>query len=60
MPSMPKSAAIIADFPGLQLTIDPRDIEDGGAEVQINACSLNQGELTVRRGVKEVVFEVPA
>jgi len=45
------------DFPGLMLNVDPRDYPPGAAEEQENIACILMGELTVRRGMKEVVFE---
>ena len=57
MAQLPRAAAEIRDFGGLVNNVDPRDLEDGMAEVQINCCSILLGELTVRRGLLEVSFE---
>jgi len=46
----------MVDFPGIQ-DVDPRDLEPGAAEVQVNACSLIQGRLDVRLGYRQVTFE---
>ncbi len=48
----------IADFPGL--TDVPRsgvNLPPGAGVEQLNACSIIEGELLVRRGIKEVKFE---
>lgn len=45
------------DFPGLVKNTEPRDVPPGGAEEQINACSLVVGELTVRHGYRMVQFD---
>ena len=53
-----KPATTISDFPGM--TNDPRSSINqvpGTAAEQVNACSLIQGELSVRRGLREVTFE---
>ena len=47
-----------ADFPGR--TDVPRsgtNLQPGSGTEQMNACSILEGELAVRRGVKEVYFE---
>lgn len=46
------------DFPGLVNNADARDLPPGTAELQVNLLSRIMGELTVRRGVREVTFEV--
>lgn len=51
-----KDSVALLDFPGIQ-DVDPRDLEPGGAEMQVNACSLVQGELTIRQGYRFVTFE---
>lgn len=57
MPSPATPRVLIADFPGLASNVDARDLGDGAAEKQLNACSIIAGELTVRLGVQEVTFE---
>jgi hypothetical protein len=54
-PAQPVSEA--QDFPGMLSNVDPRDIPAGAAEEQVNICSIVQGELRVRLGIREVVFE---
>jgi hypothetical protein len=48
-----------AIFPGI--VSDPRtsviNQVPGSATEQVNACSINQGELRVRSGLREVTFE---
>jgi len=53
----PHTSANLSDFPGFIDNIDPRDVPDGAAELQVNACSIIMGELTIRRGLQEVTFE---
>lgn len=58
MPDQAKPVTPIADFPGLSDV--PRSSVNqvpGTASEQMNTCSVIQGELLVRRGVKEVKFE---
>lgn len=45
------------DFLGLMTNVDPGDISDGGAEIQLNATCVTLGELRIRLGVREVTFE---
>jgi hypothetical protein len=51
-----KTNVDLLDFPGIQ-DLDPRDLEPGGAETQVNFCSLVQGEMQVRQGYRIVQFE---
>lgn len=51
-----KSTVDILDWPGLKDT-DPRDLEPGEAEIQVNCCSLVLGVLSVREGYRAVNFE---
>lgn len=48
---------MIADFPGIMGNSDPRDLPEGAADDQVNACSIVFGELTIRRGIREVTFD---
>lgn len=57
MPQVARPVAIAEDFPGLMTNVDPRDLPDGAAEEQINLVCQVVGELRVRLGMKEVVFE---
>lgn len=57
MPRPAKPAVIAYDFPGIQLAIDPRDFQDGAAEMQINLQSTQYGEMQSRAGIREVSFE---
>jgi hypothetical protein len=53
-----KPSTVIYDFPGLSDI--PRSAVNqvpGTAEEQINTCSVIEGELLVRRGIREVAFE---
>lgn len=47
----------IRDFAGLMNNVDVDDAPPGAAEVQINACSFRVGELTIRQGMRPVVFD---
>lgn len=58
MPAPAKPTTTIFDFPGL--TDEPRssvNLPPGAASEQVNACSITEGTLQVRRGVKQVTFE---
>lgn len=52
-----KASVEIDDFPGLLDSVDQRDLPPGGAEVQLNCCSVKIGELQVRLGMREVSFD---
>lgn len=54
-PARPANATI--EFSGLMTNVDPRDVTDGAAEVQVNATCVTMGELRVRLGIREVIFE---
>ncbi len=53
----PKASVMLKDFPGFMSNMDPRDIPEGAAEVQVNATCVVQGELQVRLGYLPVKFE---
>lgn len=58
MPAPAKPVTTIFDFPGLSDV--PRSSVNqppGTAEEQMNTCSVIEGELLVRRGIREVAFE---
>lgn len=58
MPEQSRPVTTVADFPGL--TDIPRsgiNLPPGAGVEQVNACSIIEGELLVRRGTKEVHFE---
>lgn len=52
-----KTSLPIQDFPGLVTNVSPHDVPPGGTVVQINAACIKPGELTVRGGYREVVFD---
>lgn len=58
MPDVAKPVTTIADFPGLS-DIPRSSINQvpGTAAEQMNVCSIVEGELLARRGIKEVNFE---
>lgn len=58
MPEQAKPVTTIADFPGLSdIPRSSVNQPPGTAAEQTNACSIVEGELLVRRGIKEVNFE---
>lgn len=56
-PDAPKVGTVVADFGGIILNADPRDVPEGGAEDQVNALSIAPGELRIRGGLVLVAFE---
>ena len=52
-----RPAAVIVDFAGLATDVDPRDLTGGTSEVQENLAVVTLGEMTVRRGIREVTFD---
>jgi hypothetical protein len=57
MPKPARPANEAADFAGLVTNADPRDIPPGAAQEQVNICCISPGELQVRLGYREVVFD---
>jgi len=49
---------VARDFPGLIDNIDQRDIPPGATDDQVNACCIILGELSIRLGYREVVFDL--
>ena len=47
----------MTDFRGMASVPDPTDIRPGLSEIQVNVNGYHPGELQVRRGLREVVFE---
>ena len=47
----------IADFQGMATNVDPSDIPPGVSEVQVNVCSVQRGQIEVRRGLKSLTFD---
>lgn len=45
-------------FRGMVSYSDPRDDREGAAQLQVNAACLRAGELTVRRGLRPLTFDV--
>jgi hypothetical protein len=55
---MPARATVeLRDFHGLITNADRYDLPEGAGQVQINLCSIILGELQVRQGIRELVFE---
>lgn len=52
-----RTEVAIQNFRGMASNIDPNDVQPGLSEVQVNVNGLRAGELAVRRGLREVVFE---
>lgn len=48
---------VLRDFPGIVNNLDPRDLPPGTAEQQVNLLSRIQGQMIVRRGLREVTFD---
>ena len=57
MPRPAKPVAQTIDFPGLLTNVDSRDLPAGAAEEQLNATCVTLGELRIRLGIREVVFD---
>lgn len=57
MPETAKPASVVVSFPGLVTNVDPRDLAAGAAEEQVNIACVEPGEITTRRGLREVQFE---
>jgi hypothetical protein len=45
------------DILGLVSNRDPHDLRPGQAEEQVNIMILRPGEMMIRRGLKELVFD---
>ena len=57
MPEEPKARMVIDDFKGLITAADTRDVPNGAAVIQVNVVIQDTGELTIRGGYKQVIFE---
>ena len=44
-------------FSGLNSGMDSHDLEPGQALVQVNVLSIRPGELIIRRGMREALFD---
>lgn len=54
----PKVEVSVKDFRGMGSNYDPKDLPPGLSKIQINVNGYRRGELQVRRGLREVTFEV--
>jgi len=57
MPDREQQVVDIKDFPGLIVSLDPRDLPPGAAQEQVNVACIVQGELRVRMGIRQVYFD---
>lgn len=57
MADIARPVLVIQDWYGMVNNIDPVDFPAGGAEEQVNVCSITYGELTARGGLRQVTFE---
>lgn len=57
MSDRPRASVEIRDFPGLIGNLDPSDLPEGAALVQVNVVSIVPGELQTRLGYKTVSFD---
>jgi len=55
-----KKIVEIRDFRGMASNYDPNDIVPGSSQLQININGLQRGQLEIRRGMRQVVFESDA
>ncbi len=51
------SSVEMRDILGLVSNRDPHDLKPGQAEEQVNVMVLRPGEMMVRRGLRELVFD---
>lgn len=45
-------------FGGMVSNLDSRDLEPGQAQVQVNVNSVKPGQLAIRKGFRELIFDV--
>lgn len=50
-------AVEIRTFAGMATVVDPGDMQDGVAEVQLNLDSSRSGEISPRLGLRDIVFD---
>ena len=48
---------VARDFVGLIDNVDQRDLPPGAADDQVNICCIVLGELSVRLGYREILFD---
>ena len=53
----PLTVLQIRDFPGLSGNISSSDVPPGGTVTQVNIQTLQQGEMVVRLGFRELIAE---
>ncbi len=53
----PDSQVQESTFTGMVSNINPRDLRPGQAALQINVTAVKHGELAVRRGLRELIFD---
>lgn len=56
-PKRPDDRVVVRDFPGIDTSADPHDIEAGAATRQTNLVATRPGELRLRGGLRIVRFE---
>jgi hypothetical protein len=44
-------------FTGMVSNVNPKDLRPGQAALQINVTAIRHGELSVRRGLRELTFD---
>jgi hypothetical protein len=54
----PESEVRVDMFGGMVSNKNPRDLKPGQAAIQINVTAVRHGELQVRRGLRELQFDV--
>jgi len=52
----PSSAVEIDTFTGLVTNADESSMPPGGTKIQLNATLISAGEVSVRKGMREVTF----
>lgn len=52
-----ESAVEIRAFQGMSSNTDPHDLRPGQSAKQVNVAAVKLGELNVRRGLKELVYD---
>ena len=57
MSDQPAASVEMRDWPGLVTQADRQDQQPGSGRIQVNLQSDKQGEMTVRRGLRPVLFD---